>query len=364
MKERIVSFDALRFILAMCVVFGHTFLVLFRTHAEETLDIQNLAVDGFFILSGFLLALSYNKSQENTPDAATLFIRSTWHRIKRLYPEYLFALLLANLLYIKHFSASDFFLNSLFIGQINKVPSAINGAWYVSVLFWVGCIYSALLFYKKKTAVYVFIPLLVFFSFSYMYATYSSLSLNANPLIDNIFSAGFLKGFVGMGIGILLFFLCQKMQTLTCSLRYRQLSFLALEIVALVALIYCLSLDIRIKDQYLIYFAYPVILALLYFRKEVLLKFLSCEIWSQLTPSAYMLYLTHHIVIQFTKDYLPYKSFPQISIYILIMVVCVIFGLICQSVCQKSFIGLKKLLFLADEEKSPVKGIKKKELLC
>ena len=150
MKERIVSFDSFRFILVMCVIFGHTFLQLFQRNSEDILDIQNLAVDGFFILSGFLLASSYNKSPENTVDPAILFIRSTWHRIKRLAPEYLFTLLLGNLLYIKRFSPSTFFLNSVFIGQINKVPSVVTGSWYVSVLFWIGCIYSALLFYKKK----------------------------------------------------------------------------------------------------------------------------------------------------------------------------------------------------------------------
>ena len=346
MKERIVSFDSFRFILAMCVVFGHTFLQLFRKNSQDILDIQNLAVDGFFILSGFLLASSCNKSRENTIEPATLFIHSTWHRIKRLAPEYLFALLLTNLLYIKYFSASTFFLNSLFIGQINKVPSAINGAWYISVLFWVGCIYQALLFYKKKTAVYIFIPLIIFFSFAYMYASYNSLSLNSAPLIGNVFSAGFLKGFVGMGIGILLFFLCQKMKTLTCIFKYQKTSFFIIEIVSLLILIYCLSLDIRIKNQYLIYFAYPVILALLYSRKEVILKFLSCEIWSQLVPSAYMLYLIHPIVIQFTKNYLPYKSYPRLSVYILVMITCIIFALICYHTQKWLRVKLKKFLFV------------------
>ena len=136
-----------------------------------------------------------------------------------------------------------------------------------------------------------------------------------------------------------------------CVLRYQKLSFFALEIIAIIALIYCLSLNIRIKDQYLIYFSYPVILALLYFRKETLLKFLSCKIWKPVVPCTYMLFLTHSLVIGLVKEYLPYKNFPQISIYIFIMVTCVIFGIICHSVCQKSFIALKKFLLLTDEEK-------------
>ena len=61
--QKIYAFDMFRFLLALCVVFGHTYIVLFKGSNDPGLCIQNLAVDGFFILSGFLIAMSYFKNE-------------------------------------------------------------------------------------------------------------------------------------------------------------------------------------------------------------------------------------------------------------------------------------------------------------
>lgn len=74
-NNKITSFDFLRFILAVCVVIGHTFVVLFQVK-QTTIIIHNLAVDGFFVLSGFLLALSYAKTNKDMK-AADLFLNQT-----------------------------------------------------------------------------------------------------------------------------------------------------------------------------------------------------------------------------------------------------------------------------------------------
>ena len=61
-NKRIIAFDTLRYILALCVLFGHSYLYLYR-NGSTLVGMQNIAVDGFFILSGFLLACSVVKTK-------------------------------------------------------------------------------------------------------------------------------------------------------------------------------------------------------------------------------------------------------------------------------------------------------------
>lgn len=345
--NKIYSFDALRFILALCVVFGHTFLNLFRVSKGDVLVIQNLAVDGFFILSGFLMAASYIKYHTSTEAPSTLFIQSTIHRAKRLAPEYLFVMALFIILLgsIGHYSVLNILLNSVFIAGINKVPGIVIGSWYISVLFWVGGIYLALMFYKKKTAINLLIPLIVLLAFSYTYTTYTSLSLNSNPLILDMFSAGFLKGFMGIGIGIMTFFVCQNFKTKPSRLKYKNAILPILEIAAVSILVYCFSLTKLTRTEYLIYFAYPIIIGLLYLKKETILKFLSWKIWCPLAPTAYMLYLTHCLWLEIIKRFVNYKVYPVPLVYIIFMFFAVLAAFILYHTQKYLFAKIKVFLF-------------------
>ena len=347
-KERIVSFDAFRFILALCVVWGHTFLTLFRQNKTELFCIQNLAVDGFFILSGFLMALSYSQYQSTDEDVDVSFIRFVFHKVKRLWAEYIFALILyLSILGIwRHYHTQDIFLNAIFLGGINKVPDIIIGAWYVSVLFWTSCIYSALLFYKKKIAIYILIPLISFFSFTFMYTKWTGLSLNSKPLIDDTFSAGFLKGFLGLGIGISLFFICERIKKSFCFLRYPKTIFSILEITSIYLLIFCFFSRKLFQREYIIYMIYPIILSILYFKKEFFLKFFSWKLWFPVAPTAYMLYLTHCILLEIIKKYISYKNYSETVVYVMVMIFCVVFAYICYHVQKWLFAKLKQILFI------------------
>lgn len=304
--NRIVSFDFLRFVLAICVVIGHSYLVLCRQSETDLLVLQNLAVDGFFILSGFLLALSYFHTQ-SAGKPEDLFFDATRKRVKRLYPEYLFAMIItwaiSEFFLNQHVPSFVFPLNLMFIAQINGVPGIINGSWYVSVLFWVGSVYSALLYYQNKTAQYVWVPLLVFCSFSYCFAIYTGLSLNSLPLVGGFFSVGFFKGIMAMGCGILLFFVCHFLQEKPLSFKYKNVIFIILEALAVFVLISCFKRTYLSQKEYLVYFAFPVLIGIYYFHKEVLTSFFSLKLWKPLTDLAYTLFLVHVPVLELAKKY-------------------------------------------------------------
>jgi peptidoglycan/LPS O-acetylase OafA/YrhL len=91
------NFDALRFALAALVVFSHSFALLSGTDATEPLyrltrgqiASGELAVDGFFILSGFLVTHSWVK----VPSMVEFFRK----RISRIYPGFAVVTVLSTL---------------------------------------------------------------------------------------------------------------------------------------------------------------------------------------------------------------------------------------------------------------------------
>jgi len=94
------NFDVLRFALAGLVVFSHSFALLSGTDATEPLHrltrgqiaSGELAVDGFFILSGFLVTHSWSR----TPALGKFFSK----RLFRIYPGYAVITLLTALFLI------------------------------------------------------------------------------------------------------------------------------------------------------------------------------------------------------------------------------------------------------------------------
>src|SRR5262245_4236733 len=82
------NFDVIRFALAGLVVFSHSFALLSGTDATEPLHrltrgqiaSGELAVDGVFILSGFLVTHSWSR----TPALGKFFSK----RVSRIYPGY------------------------------------------------------------------------------------------------------------------------------------------------------------------------------------------------------------------------------------------------------------------------------------
>lgn len=149
------NFDAIRLLLAILVVFSHSFALSSGTEANEPLHrlsgkltLGEIAVDGFFILSGFLIAHSFLR----TPSVLQ-FLKK---RVLRIYPGFIVVALLG--VFVFGFAGADFrrsyfaalSLKELLIGLITlhapllspvtHVPYgiAINGSLW-SIPFEFGC---------------------------------------------------------------------------------------------------------------------------------------------------------------------------------------------------------------------------------
>ena len=96
---RLPELDALRGLAALCVVLGH--LVTFNSLLSYFRGVVEVWADGrasvclFFVLSGFVLALSLERSALKSQDVSAFTIK----RFFRIYPLYYFSLLLSGLVF-------------------------------------------------------------------------------------------------------------------------------------------------------------------------------------------------------------------------------------------------------------------------
>ncbi|WP_337176805.1 acyltransferase [Paludisphaera sp.] len=138
-EGRCNSIDFARFYLASVVIFSHSYILLLKTgNREEPVYVATggqktggeLAVDGFFILSGFLIARSWVTSR-----GLGDFMR---RRVLRIYPGYIAAALFSGLIaapllapdmaeYWRRFSAKSFLLGVVDL-KLHIPAESVNGS--------------------------------------------------------------------------------------------------------------------------------------------------------------------------------------------------------------------------------------------
>lgn len=351
---KIIAFDAFRYILALCVLFGHSYINLYQK-GTTLVGCQNLAVDGFFMLSGFLMAKSHlhlpppNKSNN-------ILLK----RIQRLAPEYIFALIFTCTLSVTfhiNFNIKYILYNIIFVAGLNKIPSVLVGAWYVSLFFWIGYFLSCLVMYSKEKSLYWYLPMLCFFSFLYEYNAVGSLSITGTgPLFLNVLPISILKAVFDIGFGILLYSFSNYLKNNPFHIRKKALPTIVflLECLGLFLTVYAMTHGAPSRTDYLVLFGFAILIPIFYLRNERLLKILSLPFWEKFAGSAYMLFLTHCVLLEIIKRKIPYLNYPKSMVYLGVMLFCAINALACQWLCKKMFTGLKRLLI---EEKNEVENV-------
>jgi peptidoglycan/LPS O-acetylase OafA/YrhL len=173
------SVDIIRYYLSLAVLFAH-FAELTQTK-NYFLTPSYTAVGGFFVLSGFLVFLSYTKSQS--------LLQYFKRRMARIFPPYFFIVILCALVgvFISELSVYDYFASSQFWEYLtsnllfanflqpslpgvfeNNVMSAVNGSLWtmkIEVMLYASIPIVALLLLRKQKAW----VLLLIYLLSYIY---------------------------------------------------------------------------------------------------------------------------------------------------------------------------------------------------
>ena len=306
----------LRFLFALFICFGHTLTVTaLANYAEyKSLSIHIngsfLAVQYFFILSGFFLIPSLKKNVED-------FVKL---RIIRLWPAMAFSILVMLLLkplhiYYTTFHSSDFATLLFLQGTGLSQECGLNGcAWFVCVLFFVSTIYFILMKMVKTNWIMLCIVALVTLVTGSLFI--SSMSISIRDIIYSFISVMMLWGFYGIGLGILSAKLNEKLTAVvrlsdfeTASVQSKIICSV-LEFAALAYICYFSLIDCGIPYPYnpLLPTVLFIILLLLFVNKAGILsaRLLNSSICNRLGNISYnisyYLYIMQHLI--FTINYI------------------------------------------------------------
>src|SRR6266853_3180955 len=202
-KVRLVDLDSLRGIAALAVVLWH-----YRVHFQATPLFEMLApfylrgflaVDFFFVLSGFVLARTYWRGARRS-----FLIRNVLERVARLYPLHFATLLVVAIgqwLLVKQLNENQFIyqFNDLYhfalnLGLINYLGLqegySFNGpSWSISTEFFVNIIFLIVILFPRRVAL----------------ATFFALMLASVTVLRGIVDPTILRTLVGFFVGVILF---------------------------------------------------------------------------------------------------------------------------------------------------------------
>ena len=345
-NSKIIAFDTLKFLLAICIVGHHIFC---NAHVGEYFHCADLAVEGFFMLSGFFLAKSfYNIKDINSIDKSKEFFSFFIKKIKQVYPTFLFCGLLNFLLrniFSDHITSKTFMLNLAMMGNWGGIASILNGSWYLIVYFWLSLFLYYLLLYHNDKAKIFYIPFLTIILLFYFINNGNHI-YGHSQVIFNLISAGTVRGLLGLCCGIITFEITNIVKTMNIKIRYIDYILLILEVLfsVLIFKYIILNKNYSVAD-FNIYFYFGYIISLIYLQKEKFLKFLNLKIWGKISYISYTLYLTHFIIVEFVLNRINLKL-SVFSTYFIYIIGSILFAYICYYMQKIVFYYMKKVFII------------------
>lgn len=212
MNRKFYSLDIANFAFTLMIAVFH-FWALYQVNSRGGF----IAVEFFFILSGFFLMKQY-EAQDNEITPAQYI----WRKIKKYFPHYIFSFLVVFLYrnivdwgnslttILRNFlhQTPEVFMIYGTILSDEKTPIYNSMTWYISVLLIVSYILWALL-KGHKSAVMAAAPVAVFWIYAYMYYSLETTN-NWRTHVFEVFNYGMLRAVAGLLLGILVYqaYLC------------------------------------------------------------------------------------------------------------------------------------------------------------
>lgn len=304
---KIAGVDLFRFLLTLVIIWHHGEMMFFPFYkmSSRIFSTSYLVVEGFFLLSGYLLARSIAQRMEKSLPSEQAFGYYIWHRFKRIYKPFFFALIAGSAIFI----GEAIFRHKIFPWMV--LPShllmldhlivfrSLVGTWYVPVLFWGGCLLSALVFFKPKTAYCVWLPFIALAGYSWIFHQYGKFADVHSQITSLPFaSAGLVRGLASMATGMCLFHLMEneKVKAFFQHLRGCWL----MELACWAGLVYLMFMRKPSEADFNAVFYWLVILALLGSGRCLLGRVetgILRRFWSWVTPASYYIFLMHICII-------------------------------------------------------------------
>lgn len=198
MKRKFLNIEFLRFLFILSILmchFNHGIINIFNGKIELYEIIQentrwaDIAVEFFFIISGFFMFLNIDKTMDTI-----YFIKK---KLFRFMPTVIFILILTS--FVSNYNFFDYIFTLLNIENVGLTLSngPIPAAWFVSALFWTQLFYFYLYKITDKKWFNLFTACIVFIGYSFF--------LHNNDInyknIAIVFNVGVIRAFAGIGLG-------------------------------------------------------------------------------------------------------------------------------------------------------------------
>lgn len=338
--NKIKNLDFLRILFTLIIVMYHLFSInylygiapslrIFR-HLHNSMVDADKCVDFFFILSGFLLALTFN-SNFSTFDFAK-------KRLLRLYPAVficILAYLITSFLGIGHFYLFENILTLLTINGIGLTFTIGNSGqlWFVSALLWSSIFYFYIIKNFDRNYVNLFIVIITFFSYS-LELHYGNGHLHSS--LENIylvFNTGLLRAFGGLGIGyfVHIWYLQYSREESTNPNLLQMILITGLEVYLSSFLILHLVINpINYENDFIFILYFAVLICLFLIHKSFISQYLNSNLFIIIGKYAYTIFVMHFLIFNFLNKalWIPHKHFvyahPYLNIFIAIFSVFII----------------------------------------
>lgn len=276
--KKIQNIEFLRILFTICICIHH-FLYASGRNSEGY-----LAVEFFFILSGFLLVHTFN-----TQKTLATFIKS---KIIRFVPL-CFIVPLFYSFFVSNITFNGLFSNALFLPfpGLKYHPGYADTSWYITALFWVLLLYFYMTKYWHKETVCLLIAVITFFAYSICIST----TWDRLARINIFLGTNLLLALGGIGIGYILgtyisnkpLHILPKRYMYTCL----ELTFLLFSVLGL----FCKFIYPENPLYFVLSFA--VLLYLFIIKKGGISQYLDKFQWSKISKYTLATYLGQDIII-------------------------------------------------------------------
>lgn len=281
-NHKSTSIEGMRFIFMLIIILWHFSRINPFTHGY-------IAVDFFFILSGFLLWKSYNNHKESP-------FKYTIRKIQRLYPQYVIAFVMAFILKAKLWMKSDILdtlMNALseffMLHSMGIYGSSINPpSWYVSVLLVGGALVYSCVYINKNLFINLLFPVIILISYTYLFGFNGSLEQFA---VDGFISQPLLRGVAGMSLGCVIAAVVYKLKGKLE--RSGVLDFAVLLAIGLV----CITLFAQSNYDKFALIGFSILIVASEISESLINKCFKSQIWLKLGGITYEMLLIHAPVI-------------------------------------------------------------------
>ncbi|MCI9087068.1 MAG: acyltransferase family protein [Clostridia bacterium] len=323
-----------KFCFCIMVVLFHSQLL--ATNEESTLFSQGaIAVEFFFLVSGFLLAkttLRKNEQKMGTENLGKETFHFIWKKYLFFLPYMLFGGFLGLLLQNIYNDVGTYQNISSIWDILLLRMTGLNGnvvigqAWYISAMLLSMMILYPLLRKYQQNFIYLVAPLIVLLGFGWLSRNYSN--LRGPDIWINFTFKGVIRAFSELSLGCILYLICQKVKQINFT-KFGRFVITIIEIIGFIFPFLIAQFASTSKYDFIIVPILAISILLAFSEKTLELNCFNHQFFFWLEKLSLPLYICHIVVRNFIMEFSPLSSLSYSSKVPIYLLLCFVLSLIC-----------------------------------